>query len=373
MKIPRICGVLLWAVLIASCSKDSAPGQPVEEAVIPDFRMIGEDETNIYQFNYDASQEEGSQLNLTQALGVDPLYLTLRQVNDVVFFYSFSDGSFSVISQNTLTGQTLAYPDFYTVTEERSITWGINSEDLLFLGYYSPKGSRDFGLRTIEPLTGNFTDLPLALNVQQVYDPLYFRERLFVTYKDENGRYVVAVFNTETRALLQTFDFATGIPNLLINEIGNLGIIIGTGNENFVYQIYDIETLALQNEIQFQLNEFLPAGPLQGAVFGNTLYYTNLFAQPATVPFGPAFYDFVKDENVVIDILSIVQEVEAATQFTVNLTALRYFEEEEVFLMGYANAFTPNGIKGGVLVISREGNLLERIEVPFAPTYFVKP
>ena len=91
------------------------------------------------------------------------------------------------------------------------------------------------------------------------------------------------------------------------------------------------------------------------------------------MPFGPAFYDFVKDENVVIDILSIVQEVEAATQFTVNLTALRYFEEEEVFLMGYANAFTPNGIKGGVLVISREGNLLERIEVPFAPTYFVKP
>lgn len=372
MKYHQLLGLCLYLTLFISCSKDDGPGTVVEIASTPNFKMIGEDEENIFQYNYNATQESGSQINLTQTLGLDPLYLTLRQVEEVISFYSFSAGSFSILQQNTLSGQSNTYPDFYTVTEERSITWGTNSEDLLFLGYYSPKGSRNFGIRTLDPNDGSFTDLAIEFNIQQAYDPLYFRERIFMTYKDAAGAFKIAIFNTETRAIMLTLDYGEGIPNVLIDDEGNIGVVIGTGNSNFVYQVYDIETLLLQRESFFVLDKYLPPGPLKGAVHGNTLFYTNSLAQPAPVTFGPAYFDLENNTDFVIDIISIVQQVEVETQFPIALTAMRYIEEAEVFLMGYANANITTEIVGGVLVINKTGTLLERIEVPFAPTYFIK-
>jgi hypothetical protein len=155
--------------------------------------------------------------------------------------------------------------------------------------------------------------------------------------------------------------------------MGDIGIIVGKGNTNFTYQVYDIESLSLIIETDFTLNKFLPPGPLKGAVFNDVLYYTNFLAQPSSVPFGPAFYDFVLAENKVIDIVSIVQQVEQETQFTVDVTAMRYLESAGVFLMGYVNVNTATSVEGGILFISKEGVLLDRVEVPFAPTYIIKP
>jgi len=372
MKYHQLLGLCLSLSFFIACSKDDGPGAVVEMASAPNFKMIGEDAENIFQYSYNASQESGSQINLTQTLGLDPLYLTLRQVDEVVSFYSFNAGSFSILQLNTSSGQTTAYPDFYTVTEERSITWGTNSEELLFLGYYSPKGSRNYGIRTLDPVNGNFTDLPIEVNIQQAYEPLYFRERLLITYKDAAGAYKIAIFNTETGAILLTLNYGEGIPNVLIDEEGNIGVIIGTSNSNFVYQVYDIETLLLQRESFFILDKYLPPGPLKGAVQGNTLFYSNSLAQPAPVLFGPAYFNFENNTDFVIDILGIVQQVELETQFTIALTTLRYIEKAEVFLFGYANANISNELVGGVLVISKAGVLLERIEVPFVPTYFIK-
>ncbi|MBT8282243.1 MAG: hypothetical protein KJO86_00775 [Muriicola sp.] len=373
MKYSNILGFCLLVFLVASCSRDNAAGTVEEEIPLPDFRLIGEDEENIYQYSYDASLESGIQTNLTQSLGVDPFYLTLRQVAEEVSFYSFSSDNFSLIQQNTLTGQSTSYPNFYTVSEDRSITWGTNSEDLIFLGYYSPKGSRDFGLRTLDPEDGTFTDLSLDANIQQAYDPLYFRQRLFITYRDEAGNYKVVVFNTESRNIMLTLDYGFGIPNLLIDELGNVGILVGLGNSDFIYQVFDLETLDEINEFAFSLDEFLPPGPLQGNIFDRTLYYTNSLAQPSAVPFGPAYFDFETNVNFVVDILGIVQQVETDTGFTIALTALRYYNDAEIFLMGYADASSPADLNGGVIAISKTGQLLSRIELPFVPTYFVKP
>ncbi|GGD49050.1 hypothetical protein GCM10011361_14770 [Muriicola marianensis] len=344
-----------------------------EEVVLPDFRLIGENTDNVYRFSYDRIAGSGTETNLTQSLGVDPLYLTLRQVEDVVSFYSFSSGSFSLVQVNTFTGQSVAYPDFYTVTDERSITWGANSEDLIFLGNYSPKGSRDFEIRTLDPSDGSFTDLPIALNIQQAYAPLYYRQRLMFTYRDEAGSYKIGIFDSESRTLLLTLDFGQGIPNILIDDVGNIGILVGLGNSIFTYQVYDIEMLDQLSEIPFTLDVFLPPGPLQGTVFGSTLYYTNNLAQPSEVPFGPAYFDFGTNTNVEIDILGIVQQVESDTGSNIDLTAIRYYDDAEVFLVGYANADFQNDLNGGVLVISKTGQLLDRIPLSFVPTYFVEP
>ncbi len=371
MKYLQLLGLCLSITFFISCSKDDSPGTVIEMTNIPNFKMIGEDAENILQYNYSETRENISQINLTQTLGLDPSYLTLRQVNEVVSFYSFNSGSFSILQQNTLNGQTTVYPDFYTVSEERSITWGSNSENLLFLGYYSPKGTRNYGIRTLDPADGSFTDLAIELNIQQAYQPLYFRERLLMTYRDVSGAYKIAIFNTETRTVISTLSYGEGIPTVLIDENGNIGVIVGNGNSNFMYQVFDIETLMLQRESMFVLNTFLPPGPFKGAIYGNTLFYANSLAQPSPVSSGPAYFNFEDNSDFVIDILGIVQQVELETQFTIALTAMKYIKEAEVFLIGYANANESGKVEGGVLVISKTGGLVERIEVPFVPTYFI--
>ncbi|NNE03331.1 MAG: hypothetical protein HKN52_09210 [Eudoraea sp.] len=373
MKINQLYWLLLCGILLSACTKDEDSPIDTVDVETPNFKLIGEDLDNIYQFSYNASLKQGVQVNLTESLGVDPVYLTLRQVSDVISFYSFSSGSFSVIQQNVETGQSSAYPEFYTVSDERSIIWGTNSEDALFLGYFSPQGSSNLGLRTINPGTQEFSDLPIAFNVEQVFDPVYHRQRLIVSYQDAVGNYQVGIFNTATGAFLQTFDFGSDVPSILIDDMGDIGIIVGKGNTNFTYQVYDIETLNPIIETDFTLNKYLPPGPLKGAVINDILYYTNFLAQTSSVPFGPAYYDFVLDENNVIDIVSIVQQVELETQFTVDVTAMRYLESAGVFLMGYVNVNTAVSVEGGILIISKEGVLLDRVEVPFAPTYIIKP
>lgn len=372
MKIKQIYLLLLCGVVLGSCSKEDDSPKEAIAIEIPDFRLIGEDLDNIYQFKYDASLQQGIQVNLTESLGVDPLYIALRQVSDVISFYSFSSGNFSVIQQNVETGQSSTYPDFYSISDERSIIWGTNSEDALFLGYFSPQGSKNYGLRTLNPITQEISEVSVAFNVEQVFDPVYHRQRLILSYLDGVGNYQVGIFNTETGAIIQSMFFGSNIPSILIDEMGDLGVIVGKGNNNFTYEVYDIETLNPIMETDFTLNRYLPPGPLQGAIFGDVLYYTNFLAQPSAVPYGPAYYDFVLDENNVIDIVSIVQQLEQTTQFTVDVTAMRYLETADVFIIGYVNVNTANSVEGGVLIISKEGTIIDRVEVPFAPTYIIK-
>jgi hypothetical protein len=373
MKFIKTLGVLLLVTFLFSCSKDGVLEMEAENITIPDFKVIGEDVENIYQYSYKGSLSQGTQINLTQSLGLSPAYLTLRQVSEVLSFYSFSSGNFSVVQHNVITEQSNAYPDFYSISDERSIIWGTNSEDLLFLGYFSPIGSDNFGLRTIDPETGNSTDISIAINVDKVYDPLYYQQRLILSYRGVDDNFHVTIFNTETRSIIQTFDFNSDIPNILIDELGNLGIISGKANNSFAYQVYDIESLILINEVNFNLNKYLNPGPLKGAIYENTLYYSNSYAQPSIVPFGPAYFDFVLDKNIIIDMISIVRQVEEETQFSIDLTAMQYIASDEVFVMGYGNIDNANMITGGILIIAKDGTLLERIEVPFAPTYFIKP
>jgi hypothetical protein len=366
------CCCLAW-LLISSCSKDSAAGVEEDQRRLPDFRLIGEDAASTFQYTYDGTTGSGEAVNLTQTLGVNRSYLTLRQVGAVVSFYSFSSGNFSLYQQNTLTGQSVSFPNFYTVSEERAITWGANAEDQIFLGYYSPRGSRDFGVRFLDPSDGSFTDRVLESDIEQAFDPLYYRQRLLVTYKAGGGAYKIAILNTESGEVLQTLDLGAGIPNVLIDDTGDIGILLGLGNSEFVYRTLAFETLEETTSRTFSLNEFFPAGPFQGSVFGTTLYYVNSYAQPAAVPFGPAYVDIVKGQNFNVDIVGIVQEVEAELGLDIDLTSLRYYEETGVFLLGYAQLNSQFQQEGGVVALSKTGNFIDRLPLPFVPTYFLRP
>ena len=87
----------IWALLFFSCSSDDSNNPPQQdETEIPaaSFTVIGQDLNNVYQFDYDATSNQGLVLNLAQEFNINRDYLTLREVDDLLSFYFFSGGAF---------------------------------------------------------------------------------------------------------------------------------------------------------------------------------------------------------------------------------------------------------------------------------------
>jgi hypothetical protein len=332
---------------------------------------LAQDLENLYQYSYNGSTGEETTINLTEETGIGRQFLTLRQVDNLLTFYEFSSGSFTAIQRNVATGENSLFENFYTVSTEQSVIWGANSEDKFFMGYYSPRGSTNFGVRIIDPVANQSIDLRLDLNVANVYQPLYFNGRLFVPYLDGRTDYKVAIIDAVTYNIIKTLDFADAVPSILIDDSGDIAVITGSNGNRYGYTLYDFNTLELSARENFTLNRFFSPGPLDADLIDKTLYYLNFYAQPSLVEFGPAVYDFKKGENNIIDMISIAQDVQTKLQSTIKLTAFGYEAKANAFVVGYA-VQDNSGLGGGVLIISREGKLLSNMMLPFAPIYIVR-
>jgi hypothetical protein len=376
MKGYRFLGVFLLLIistLFLGCSNDDIRSEMVSEDQMPDYAVIGQNFQSVYQYNYDGSLDEGELFNLTLESNINREYLTLRQVSQVLTFFSFAAGSFSAIQRNYLTGESTFLNEFYTVSNERSVTWGASSENKLFLGFFSPEGSTNYGIRTIDLATDQEIDLIVEFNVNDVFEPLYYDGRLLITYLDQQSDYKLAVLDTESNTIIRTLDFGKLVPSILINKAGELFIFSGNSNSDYELTLYDLQTLDVIRQDLFSINRYFFAGPIQSeAIISNEkLYYLNLYAQPSLIPFGPATYDFITKENRIIDMPFIVQQVQEELGQDIELTAFDYNEESNSFLMGYAKFVDIDTLEGGVIVISEDGRLLKNTNLNFAPTRFI--
>jgi len=344
------------------------------EVQMPNYTVIGENFQSVFQFNYDGTLDEGELFNLTTESNINREYLTLRQVSDLLTFFSFAAGSFSAVQRNYMTGESTFLNEFYTISNERSVTWGANSENKLFLGFFSPEGSTNYGVRTINLTTDQEIDLIVEFNVNDVFEPLYYGNRLLITFLDQQSNYKLSVLDTDSNNIIRTFDFGKSVPSILINKDGELIILSGNLTSDYELTLYDLQTLEVIQEDLFSINRYFFAGPIQSeaSIVNEKLYYLNLFAQPSNIPFGPATYDFITKENRIIDMPSIVQQVQDEVGLDIELTVFDYNEKSNTFLMGYAKLVDEETLKGGIIVISEEGRLLRNINLEFAPTRFIE-
>jgi len=376
MKGYRILGVfylLIISTLLLSCTNDDNRPEMVSENQMPNYTVIGQNFQSVFQYNYDGTLDEGELFNLTEESNINREYLTLRQVSQVLTFFSFAAGSFSAVQRNYITGESTFLNEFYTVSNERSVTWGTSSENKLFLGFFSPEGSTNYGIRTIDLTTDQEIDLIIEFNVNDVFEPLYYDGRLLITYLDQQANYKLAVLDTESNNIIKTFDFGKLVPSILINKEGELIIISGNSASDYELMLYDLRAMEVIQEDLFSINRYFFAGPIQSeaSIVNEKLYYLNLYAQPSNIPFGPATYDFITKENRIIDMLSIVQQVQDEVGLDIELTVFNYNEKSNTFLMGYAKFVDAETLEGGVLVISEEGRLLNNTNLKFAPTRFI--
>ena len=217
MKIKHLFWLCFFVFATLGCSKsDDEP--PEEPAIsVPNFRVIGEDTDNIYQYNHKIAPEQAEIVNLTTENKVDREYLTLRQVDELVTFYSFSGGQFSAVQRNVITGENNAFFEFYESTLDKSITWGTNSKEEAFFGFFSGT-TRNFGILSVDFASGEEKEAIIALDVNRVFEPIFNENRLIITIKGVNGDFSVIVFDTLEQEVQQTFNFSNLTPSVFIDD-----------------------------------------------------------------------------------------------------------------------------------------------------------
>ena len=367
-----LMGVFALIILGAlSCSKDD--GVDTDTVREPDINvmLIGEDSERVYQYNYNAANDTEIQTDLTQELGLDSSYLTLRQNGDLLSFYTFASGNFSLIQKNVATGASTIEANFYAENSKQSILWGTNDEQNIYLGFFSPERTSNFGVLTIDISSGFQSELLIEEDIQNSYQPIYHQGKLILTYRDNLDNYKVAVVETATNSILTTLKFETQIPNIFIDDMGDVAILKSDSGENYSYTIYDASSFAPIDEGDFSLRRFFNPGILTARLIEEKLFYYGLYVQPAEVLFRPSVFDLNMDVETLFDMEGIVRRVEEASNKSIQLVSQGIDQKSRSYLVGYSNLGNADIFDGGMLVVSFDGELIRDIELPFVPTYFL--
>ncbi|TAI47444.1 hypothetical protein [Flagellimonas allohymeniacidonis] len=357
---------------LAACSSEF---EPVEQPLTPtsgqgvDFMVVGEDLDKVYQFTYSATVGNGSSIDLTEELNVPSDYLTLRQKDDVLSFYSFEDGFFSLSLKNVNTGQTTLYEDFYLNTLERSIAWGINDEDAVFFGYFGPNGARNLALQDFELQGSESTDFTIDFNITATFTPLLFDGKVYISFTDSMGNYKLTFYDTEVMAVGPILDFNTTPISFFITDAGELAVVKNQLDTSL--DTYGADDLLFINSVPMDINLGFSPGAVNDVILaGDVLYFNVDYPQPSRFSEGPAVYNLSTKEINILDMFSIVEEVEQEVGANLTITTQVYDPLSNVFLIGYA--ILDNEAQGGVIQASVNGDLLADVPLSFFPTYFVR-
>lgn len=365
--------LILLLVLNVACSSDDADLDTEETQIKPiRIQAIGGDNEAIYQYSNDGSQDIGETTNLSTELGLGSQYLTLRQVGNTLSFYTFNQGKFSLRQKDVSTGAVETYIDFYTNTTARSIVWGTNNEETVFFGYYNPQGTTNLAIQNVALDNLEGSDLSLEFNIEQLYQPLYHDGKLYITYKDSTLEYKISVYDTTTFALIQTLEYGTTSPSILIDVNGDLAIFKFGNTPTVRLEYRDVNTLGIFKEQDFELNQrFLP-GPMNAELKDGKLYYGYEYSQPFELLVGPAVLDIATGENQPLDLIGVINEVETTEEISTYVVWQQYNAIQDVFFVSYGTYGLGSNLTGGILVLSPDGTLLKNVNLPFVPSYFVK-
>ena len=361
--------VFFISSLLLSCSIDSE--QETENSQDFNLTIIGEDLQEVYQYNYESRNNAGTQINLSSELGIKSNYLTLREFKGSLSFYSFSNGAISLTQKNLATGKITSFPDFYTTSAERSLVWGINDENSVYFGLYKPLGSTNLALRVVPFADMQGFDISLEFGISKLFEPLYDNGNLFISYLTGSGNYKLLVYNIKVKAVVKTFEFGKKKASFLITDLGDLAVFTQDASNGTNLELFD--TLNFISIANFWLSNPLAfaAGPINGAIVNEKLYYQYVNTQPFEIESGPAVLDLNSGDNMILDIVGLINKVNEDEEISIRPLFGQYLTGINLFAISYALKNQVGEEIGGFLLVSIDGDLVVQRNLEFFPTYFV--
>jgi hypothetical protein len=359
----------LLATMVIGCSSDDGTVPAVKEKSPVNFTVIGQTENSVIQFAYDAGTTSGITFNLTEELGVQTNYLTLRQSGNLLSFYSFANGSFSLQQKNLRTNETNNYDDFFANSPGRSVAWGINNQTNVFFGFFGPNSSRNLGIQDVALNSADVNDITIDFDIDFVFQPVLFENKIFFAYRDNRGNYKFTFYNTLSKGGGPILNFGNFPISFLVSDENTI-VIIKNG-VNPILTHYDPETLSELDEVPLNFGTALNQGPVDAVLEADRLYYSRPTVQPAKLFAEPAIFDVTTQEDFQIDLKTIITQLEVDFGADVAINSIVYSASKRIFLVGYSKLLQTE-VAGGILQISPEGELIENIEVDFLPAFFVK-
>ena len=364
--------ILLWAFLalnIIGCSTDDDAIEELTQKITANYTVIGADEDRVYEFSYNGTTNIASTIDLTSEIGISPNFITFRQQDDVISFYSFSEGTFTLNQKNVETGTTSNFERFYSIEDTRSIVWGIDNETNVFFGYFSGMGTRDIAILDINLTNSESVDTTVAFGVDQLFQPIQHYGKLFLTFRDDLGNHKLTYYDIQLKRIGPSIDFGTTPISIFIDDDEN--VVVVKNEQNPSLEIYDSNSLTLLKMFQLDFAASFSTGPISNTVLSEEkLYYSFNFSQPSRFTIGPAVYDLVEQDNKVFDFVSIASAVENELGNSIVIIDVSFSVSQRIFLVTYRSL--SDTITGGVIQISTDGELLTNTTMPFFPVFTLK-
>ncbi|MEL6306119.1 MAG: hypothetical protein AAFQ20_15205, partial [Bacteroidota bacterium] len=218
----------LWicvSFVVWGCSNDDNTSENFNGTFPASFTVIGEDQFQVYQYTNQVGSPTGTTLNLTEQLGVPSDYLTLRQNGNNLSFYTFSQDSFSLFKWNVDQSSGENFDSFYTVSTQRSIAWGIDSDDTVLFGYFGPFTARNFFLQSVGLTKSSSRDIAIENDVMLTFQPLLHDQKLYLSFRDMEGNNKLVVYDKVNDQLSHVLDFGSAPFSFLIGENDEVAVI----------------------------------------------------------------------------------------------------------------------------------------------------
>ncbi|MEZ4809969.1 MAG: hypothetical protein R2819_06380 [Allomuricauda sp.] len=361
----------IWIVpimVLAGCSSDDS-GASVPSSQKVSFVAIGEDLDKVYQFSYDGNSASGTTVDLTQELGVSSNYLTLGQQGETLSFYTFRNGAFSLALKNLTTEEINIYENFYTITPEKAVTWGINNDFRAFFGYFGPAGSSNLGLQDVELIGTAQEDVVVDFNVASTYRPLLYNGKIYMAFRDNLGVYKLAHYDIATMAIGGILILGPTPISFFVTEAGDIAIV--KNEAKAALDIHSADDLSFMESIEVDVTLGFSPGVINNIVLeDDQLYFNFQYPQPSRFVEGPAIYDLNTKTTSFLDLAGLVNQAETEIGKSIAITTQSYDPSQAVFLIAYGTL--DDEVEGGILVVSAKGELLLQVSTPFFPTYFVR-
>jgi hypothetical protein len=359
-----------FLILCIGCSSDDTLQEENREGVA--ITIIGEDLNAVYQYDYDSASDIGIQTNLSTELGISNNYLTLRQLNNTLSFFTYANNAISLFQKDLASGGIKTFPEFYGITDERSLIWGLNNETSVYFGLYKPFGSTNLALRIVD--LGNFQgfDVSLEFGIEQLFEPLYSDGRLYITYRSGIGEYKIVVYDTDKDIISKTFEFGAVPPSILITDLGDVAIFTRGENKNTLLELFDSSNLIRIKKMELELEQSLATGPINAYLEGDKLYYQYAYTQPFQIVNGPAILDITTGNNTILNVLGIINDLNEQNGFSIQPVIGQYLYSQNLFAISYAQLNEDEAALGGFILVGLDGNLLVHKSLNFVPTYFVE-